>query len=184
MAGIYRRYDSISSEEFQKATKEQIIHSYIPLALKIAKRFPGSYINRHDAIGIALLELTRIVHEGTIRSQAEFTNYVNSAIYNKLKAYCKSYYNQSVIRTKGRKANPATSQTLSHEIGHKDHGPGAVDFRDFIEKIIRNPMERIIINRIIEGGYVLNDIAEETGVSTTYVHKIKEQLFERLKCVL
>jgi RNA polymerase sigma factor (sigma-70 family) len=190
MAGIYRKYKCISTEQFLAATNKELIESYIPLALSIAKRFPPKYISREDAIGIGLLELTRCVMEGERYSQAEFTAYIKKSVFKRIKNHCLRYYGQSVVRSKDLKDEPAISRSMEQEddICGKNIDLNVIDFKDFINVIITKPLERIIVERLIlEGGYGVNDIADEIGVTHQYISKVKNELFERLQkhlCVL
>lgn len=187
MAGIYRTYKTVKAENFNTVSNEELIESYIPLVLSIAKKFPRKYIGSEDAIGIGLLELTRCVNEGERHTQAEFTTYVQKNVYRKIRLFCRNYYNHSVVRSKDLKIEPIVSRSLENtdDVYQKDINSSIVDFRDFIESIIMKPLERIIIERIIlEGGYGVNEIADNEGVSHQYVSKIKESLFKRLLCEL
>lgn len=184
MPGIYRTYGTISPEQFEQGdyTKEELIESYIPLVLRIARRFPSKWIEPAEARSIGLLELTRTINECTISSQAELTNLVRSNVMNKIKEHCSKYYSRSVIRTKGRGTEPVVTHTLPKHLGYK------FDFRldllDTIDSIVNDPIERVIMERLMEGGYTQADIARELGVSRAWVGRLRERLLGELECKL
>lgn len=187
MAGIYRKYKQITKGQFDKGeyTKNELIENYIPLALAIARKFPSKYIERNEAISIGLCELTRCINNCKIGNQKDLTKLVQKSIFNRIKDHCLRYYGRSVIRTKGRKCKPVETVSLSKNItDHCYRHYFKIDLDDTINKIVKNSIERVIINRIIEGGYTLEDIAKETGISRSYVGLLRSNLLEKMLCEL
>lgn len=181
MPGIYREYGIISPKQFKQGdyTRKQLIESYIPLVLRIARKFPKKWIEPDEARSIGLLELTRTISNCSINSQAELTNLVRRNVFNKIKDYCSKYYSRSVIRTKARGIEPVITCKLPKNLGYKHNFQ--LDLLDLIDNIITDPVKKFIIERIIEGGYTNTDIAEELGVSREWIRRERNRLLRELK---
>lgn len=187
MAGIYRKYATISAEKFEKGeySQTELIESYIPVVLRIAGRFPAKWIEPSEARSIGLLELTRTIQTCQIRSQQQLTKLIMTNVNNRIKEYCVKYYRKSVIRSKSRKIEPTVTRQLSKKYEQAYYKWSfEIDLRDTVNKIVSSPIEGVIMDMIMEGGYTLEEIAKEVGYSRAWVGMLKDRLLRRLKCEL
>ena len=104
-------------------------------------------------------------------------------ISNKIKEHCSKYYSRSVIRTKARGTEPITTHKLPKYLDYANDL--RLDLLDTIDSIIHDPVEEVIMKRIMEGGYTNVDIAKELGVSREWVRREKDRLLRKLeKCLM
>jgi RNA polymerase sigma factor (sigma-70 family) len=185
MAGIYRKYGLLSSEQIEKGecTREELIEGFIPIVLSVAGRFPTKYIERDEAISVGLIELIKCVDRNpVIKSAKQFAAYVKTSVHKRIKTHCTKWYGKSLIKSDPRYQTPIVTQVLTQAIPTKHYFE--IELKDTIDAVVKDPIERVIINRVLEGGYKICDIAEELGVTRQSVGKLKEEILEKLLCEL
>lgn len=178
MSGIYIKYKLLTDEQIESGdyTRGELIDNFVPLVLSITKRFPSKYIERDEAISIGIIELIRCVDQNlnSIDSVGRFVAFVKFCVSNKIKNHCKEWYSKSVVKSPRNSVFKIITETLNDEAYSVHHF--TFEIEDSINKVVRNETERVIITRVLEGGYTYADIAKETGISIAYVGKLREEL--------
>jgi len=161
-----------SCKHKDRLARDVLIESFIPLAKSVAKRFRTD----DDALSFALLALTQAVDSlhGGIKDVPNYLyTKVNFRVQNDV------YLNRIIkIPKKSIRVDSVTALRFGAAAlfeGATDP-QAAVDLRDTIDSIIKNPSEKIVIQYLVQGGYTNKDIGEALHIHPTMVCKIKNDI--------
>ncbi len=173
-------------------TRDELIENFIPLALKIAGRFPSKYLETDEARGIALVELICLLDkaEKPIQNVGKLVGYISMSLKYRLKDYCQQHSSQSVISTPRSVDKRVLTHSFAEDLGAAyytaaiNSPESRAEFIEVLLKVCGHPRERVIIMLLLEGDHTLIEIGEELGISRQRVQQLRDILFEKIRVEL
>lgn len=159
---------------------------FIPLALTLAKKYANN-INREDLRGVALLTLVEIIDRVEfLDDTSDITRYINFSIMMKLKQYVIEDNYIKYSRNAGKKYDIKKLSSYSQLEEHKiaDNYSDLIDLREAFSNVIKNEIEKTVLEHLVKGGYKDIEIARKLNLSKSNLSRIKSSLIERLQYVL
>ena len=162
------KFDCLKRSHIKMSCRDFIINAHICYVVKIAKSFPIK--QRLDLIEEALTVVTDVL-----------TNHTEKVEYNKITSFIGSIarYTMLTYLKYDKIVGPKTKKTVTvisfDDIEDKKVG-SITDLRDTINQCCNTDYKRFIATCIMEGGWTVQEMADELNISLAYAGKIKSNL--------
>lgn len=161
--------------------RDIIIEHHVPMVIVLTRKFP--YRHREELFSLGLYELTLAVIDRIPVMDGDYiTPYLWTAIWRVMLKHIR----RDVIV--GEKTDRRRTEKIVHVTDLPDTRQEVekrFELSDEIVSCCGDPTKRFIMYKLIEGGYTIQDIADEMNRSTATVCRIKQQIeneiYEKMK---